>query len=100
MEKFRIDFRTSIEKFTIVKDLRTQVIYLKNDTYFHTGEPFTREIKENKISNYACWFDTFEEAKQHLILHYNEEIHFHSNCIKSNVEKLKATMNLIPNKNG
>lgn len=85
-------YLATITEYILVKRTRTTV----------KVKPYENAISsvEKIESTHIRWFDTFEEAKQHLILHYNEEIHFHSNCIKSNVEKLKATMNLIPNKNG
>ena len=77
----------TITEYILIKKTKTTVTVKAYENTLNSVEKIE--------STHIRWFDTFEEAKQHLILHYNEEIHFHSNCIKSNVEKLKSTMNLM-----
>lgn len=74
----------------------TEYILVKKTQKTVTVKPYEdAPIHIEKIqSTFTSWFNTFDEAKQYLILYYNEEIHYNSNLIKSNVEKLKSTMNL------
>jgi len=79
----------------------TEYILIKRTRTTVRVKPYENAISsvEKIESTHIRWFNTFEEAKQHLILYYNEEIHFHANCIESNVSKLKSVMNLQINKN-
>ena len=74
----------------------TEYILVKKTKTTVTVKPYENAIcsVEKIESTHIRWFDTFEEAKQHLILHYKNEIGFHANCIESNVIKLKVALNL------
>ena len=80
-------YLATIKEFVLVKKTKTTVTFKSDEASIITRT-------EKLETKFEKWFDTFDDAKQYLILYYNEEIHFHSNLIKSNVEKLKSVMNL------
>lgn len=79
-------YLATITEYVLVKKTKTTI----------TVKPYKDAISsvEKIESTHIRWFDTFEEAKQYLMLHYNEEIHFYANCIESNIAKLKIIQNL------
>lgn len=82
MKKYRIDYGDKIQKFEVLRETEKTVFYIKNN----------REERELKISNWAKWFDTFEEAKIFLTVKYKMEIEraeYRLNEFKQKLEKIQ-----------
>ena len=80
-------YLATITEFILVKKTTTTVTVKSDEASMITHT-------EKLETKFEKWFDTFDEAKQYLILFYNEEISFHLNVIKSNVGKLESIINL------
>jgi hypothetical protein len=57
MKKFRAGYFGELEEFEIIKETEKQVIYISK-----SGE----KTRENKLSNWAYWFDKKEDAVNYL----------------------------------
>jgi len=57
MEKFRV-YGTEIQKLKVIKETEKQIVYIS----LHGSE-----FREAKVSQWAVWFNNFEEAKEYLI---------------------------------
>jgi len=63
MNKFRANWQ-KIEEFEIIKETEKQVVYICNG----------RELREAKISDWASWHNTKEDARNYLIAKKEFEI--------------------------
>ena len=60
MIKYRTSGTTNIEKVEVLRETKSQVVFPSN-----LGN--RKERRENKISTWINYFDTWEEAKAHLL---------------------------------
>jgi len=83
MKKFRVS-GIKIEELEVIKETEKQIVY-KNS--------FSNENRENKVSQWAIWFETFEEAKTHLIEKWTLMVESNENKLqraKDNLTKIKT----------
>lgn len=80
MKKFRAGYFGELEEFEIIKETEKQVIYISK-----SGE----KTRENKLSNWACWFDKKEEAVNYLGSKEKEKLESNLIEIEGIIERLR-----------
>lgn len=80
MKKFRAGYWGELEVFEIIKETEKQVTYIST-----SGE----KTRENKLSNWACWFDKKEDAVNYLGSKEKEKLESNLIEIEGIIERLR-----------
>jgi hypothetical protein len=80
MKKFRACYSGKIEELEIIKETEKQIFFISNSGM---------KTRENKLSNWASWHHTKEDAIDYLVSKENEEIESRLREIKYIKEKIK-----------
>lgn len=80
MKKFRAGYFGELEEFEILKETEKQKIYISESG---------KKTRENKLSNWARWFDKKEEAVNYLGSKEKEKLESNLKEIEGIIERLR-----------
>lgn len=87
MKKFRSNYGTIIDELEVIKETEKQVVYRRKDD--------GREIREAKVSNWASWHETKEDAVNYMIEENQVKINELKKQIDVCTEKIKTIRSLL-----
>ena len=85
MKKYRALFE-QIESYEVVKETPKQIIYINNSG---------REIREQKMTGYYSWHDSYDDAKQALIEKHSDDVEKKERQLEYAKEKLRKVGGLL-----
>lgn len=87
MKKFRGNYGTRIDELEIIKETEKQIVYIRKED--------GREVREAKVSDWASWHETKEDAVNYMVEKQQVKINELTRLIDGCNEKIKTIRSLL-----
>ena len=82
--------KTKFSADTHFSKITSHVIFKESATYVY----FEDGNKRRKDEYSMAWFDTYEQAKQHILNRCNSQVEFYAHCMDLELQRLKEIIKL------
>ena len=90
MKKFRANYGTRIEELEVTKETDKQIVYKRKED--------GREVRESKVSDWASWHETKEDAVNFMVSKQQLKIDEHLKQIEycqERIETIRSLLNVV-----